>query len=67
MMPALAFALQALQVLPGLVSAGVDIAHLVNQTTTALGKMQAEKRDPTQEEWDALNEQIAGLRKELHS
>jgi len=34
------------------------IVNVVNQLRTTLAKMLADGRDPTQEEWDALNAQI---------
>lgn len=61
-MTALAFAIEAFNVLPGLISAGMDIVDFVNKTNTALTAMQAENRDPTDEEWEALNKVIEDLR-----
>ena len=57
---ALAFAIQALTQLPALIQAGADIARAVQETIAALQALQAEGRDPTQAEWDALNARIAG-------
>jgi len=51
---ALAFAMQALTLLPGLIQAGADVLALIQSTTTAMQAMHAEGRDPTQAEWDAL-------------
>lgn len=65
-MTAIAFALQAFQALPALIAAGKDIALIVKESTEALRAMQAENRDPSPAEWDALNKRIADLRAELH-
>lgn len=65
-MTAIAFAIQAFQVLPGLIAAGKDISVIVKESTDALRAMQAENRDPTQQEWDLLNARIAELRTDLH-
>lgn len=62
----LAYALQVLAVLPQLIAAGRSVASIVQDANTALAAMQAENRDPTPAEWDALNAQIAALRSELH-
>lgn len=68
MMPTvLMYALQVLQSLPTLLAAGQSVTTLVHQANDALAKMQAEKRDPTPEEWDALNSTISGLRDQLHN
>lgn len=66
-MPALAYAIELLTVLPNLISAGANVMQLVTDGKAKLEAMQAEKRDPTPAEWDALNAQIAALRKELHA
>ena len=60
-------ALQALSVVPQLVSAGAEVVNLTMDTITALEKMQAEKREPTPEEWEAINTRIAELRARLHA
>jgi hypothetical protein len=62
---ALALAIQALEVLPPLISAGADALGFIDSTTSALKVMQAENRDPTDTEWAALNAQIATLRLQL--
>lgn len=63
---ALAYAMQVLNILPGLMAAGHSVVELVTETNTALAKMQEEKRDPSPEEWDALNAKIEVLRGQLH-
>jgi hypothetical protein len=55
MAPALAFAIQALTLLPGIIQAGGEALALIQSTTSALQAMHGEGRDPTQAEWDALN------------
>jgi hypothetical protein len=66
-MGALAFAVQLLSSLPTLIQAGVDVTNLVKDSTDKLKGMQDEKRDPTPQEWDALNARIKALRDELHA
>ncbi len=56
MAPALMFAIQALTLLPGLIQAGAEVLCLIQITTTALHAMQAEGRDPTDDEWAALRQ-----------
>jgi hypothetical protein len=41
--------------IPDLVSVGTDLAQFVNREMDRIRQMIAENRDPTQEEWDALN------------
>ena len=62
---ALALAIQALEVLPTLISASAEALGFINSTTTALRTMQAQNRDPTDAEWAELNAQIATLRTQL--
>jgi hypothetical protein len=62
---ALALAIQALEVLPTLITASADALGFIDSTSSALKAMQAENRDPTDAEWAALNAQIATLRAEL--
>lgn len=61
-MTALAFAIEALNVLPGLISAGMDVVSFITKASDDLKKMQSEGRDPTDEEWDALNNVVQDLR-----
>lgn len=61
------YALQLLQALPGLIATGQNVMSIINQGTTALQNMVAEKRNPSEAEWDALNAVTAELRKQLHS
>lgn len=68
MTPAVAlYALQVLQALPTLIAAGQNIANLVSQSSAALNAMIAEKRNPSDAEWDALNAAIKALRDQLHA
>lgn len=55
---AIAFAVQALSALPSLIQAGAQVMQLIESTKAALQTMQAEQRDPTQAEWEALEAQI---------
>ncbi len=64
---ALLYAIQVLTQIPALVSTGQSVVGLVNQSSAALQSMVAEKRNPTDAEWDALNATTASLRKQLHS
>ncbi len=61
-MTALAYALQLLNSLPGLIEAGVDVYDMVTQANADLKKMQAEGRDPNADEWATLNAAIEDLR-----
>lgn len=62
-MPAVAYAIQLLGLLPQLIGAGQSVMTLINQGTSALQSMVAEKRDPTVAEWDALD----AMRDALHA
>jgi hypothetical protein len=62
---ALALAIQVLEVLPTLITAGADALGFIDSTTSALKAMQAEDRDPSDAEWADLNAQIATLRARL--
>ena len=64
---ALPYILQFLNMLPQLIATGQNVMGLVNSTTTAVQNMIAEKRDPTQAEWDALNAITNNLRAQLHA
>lgn len=64
---ALAFAVELLSSLPGLISAGVQVVDLIQNGQAKLKLFDAEKRDPTPAEWDELNASIAAKRKELHA
>ncbi len=63
----LAFAIELLGQVPALIAAGKDVVALAQSGHAALTAMQAENRDPTPAEWDALNAQIKALRDELHA
>ena len=66
-MPALAFAMQLLTSLPGLIAGGVQVVGLIEQGNAKLKQFADEKRDPTPAEWDTLNASIDEHRKQLHS
>ncbi len=65
-MDALSLALSVLTQLPSLISAGVNVIALVKNTEATITKAQAENRDPSPDEWLALNTQIEALRAQLH-
>ncbi len=67
MNPALLFAIQLFQSLPGLIAAGVEIKGLVDEYTAKLESMAAQKRDPSADEWLELNARIVSLRQKLHA
>jgi hypothetical protein len=48
------YAFQLLSLLPSLIEAGQSVVGLVNQGKDAIGKMIAENREPTLDEWVAL-------------
>jgi hypothetical protein len=63
----LAFAMQALEMVPLAIDAGTKLVSLVTSTTATIKRAQEEKRDILPEEWAAQDEEIARLRKELHA
>lgn len=63
----IAFAIQVLTQLLGLVPAATQAWQMVQDQRNALEKMRADNRDPTPEEWAALDAITDGLRKQLHS
>ena len=66
-MSALLFATTLLAELPALIAAGVEVVGLIEKGNAQLKQFADEKRNPTDAEWEALNESIASKRKELHS
>lgn len=65
-MSALAFVAQILGILPGLIQAGVEVTGFIQKYRDRIDEMATTGRDPTQQEWDELNAEIARLRGELH-
>lgn len=65
-MTAIAMALQLLNILPSLISAGIEVKGLIEEHSGKLQTMADEGRDPTEEEWESMNAQIAALRAQLH-
>ena len=61
----LSLALQVFQLLPGLISTGVQVEGVIASTIATLRKAQAENRDPTAEEWNALHIEIEAARDAL--
>lgn len=66
-MGSLVIATTVLQLLPSLIQAGIDVMDLINSTNGVITKAQAEGRDPTDSEWNALDAQISALRAKLNS
>jgi hypothetical protein len=64
---ALQYVLQLLNLLPSLIATGQSVMATVNQGTTALQNMIAEKRDPTAEEWAALDKMRDALHQQVQS
>ncbi len=63
----LMYMLQVLNAIPALIASGESVMGLVNKTTVAIQNMQAENRNPTDEEWADLHKEIDTLRAQLHS
>lgn len=61
------YASMAFDVVPKLIDAGMSIKAHVDETQAALKAMQDGNRDPTEQEWAALNAQVDALRAKLHS
>jgi hypothetical protein len=62
---AVGLALEVLKNLPGFVSAGMDVAGLIQTTINTIKSAQAQHRDPTDVEWDTIHHQIDALRSAL--
>jgi len=63
----LVYAMQLLSALPQVIAAGGSILQMVTDGNARLQAMAAENRNPTAEEWLALNTEIVALRSQLHS
>ena len=63
----LVYAIQLLSALPQVIAAGGSILQMVTDGNARLQAMAAENRNPTAEEWLALNTEIVALRSQLHS
>jgi hypothetical protein len=61
------YCLQILNTLPGLIAAGQSAMGLINAGTVAIQNMVAENRNPTPEEWAALDAIRDGLHKQIQS
>lgn len=66
-MPVLALATTVLELLPSLITAGVDVLSLIQNTSSVIKTAQSEGRDPTDDEWSTLDTQISALRAQLSS
>ena len=64
---AINFAIQIIEALLKVIPAISEAYKLASNSVTALKVMQAEGRDPTTEEWDALNATVQKLRDERPS
>lgn len=53
------YVLVALSAIAEILKAGGNAVVLIGQIQSTIGVLQAEKRDPTAAEWEALNAQIA--------
>lgn len=58
----LAYTLEILEALPVLINQGIDIYDLLVTSNAQIKKMQQENRNPTDAEWEALNDLIKTLR-----
>ncbi len=63
----LMYALQALNAIPTLIATGQNVMGMVNRTTVAMQNMQAENRNPTDQEWADLHKDIDAMRNQLHA
>ena len=61
------YAATAIDLIPKLLAAGMSIKEHIDETQAALKAMQDGNRDPTEQEWAALNAQVDALRAKLHS
>jgi len=66
-MGALGLAIQALQSLLTLLPLGQQLATEYSGIVTSLKAMQAEKRDPTDAEWAALDAAVSALEAQLQA
>lgn len=63
----LALAIAILEALPTLIGAGSEALTLIENGVASLKAMQAEGRDPTDAEWQAVNDLIAQLQAKIAS
>lgn len=61
------YALEILEALPALLPAGQGVLDMISGGTATLKAMIADNRKPTEDEWQALNDQTEALRQQLHS
>lgn len=64
MATAISLALTILTELPALIQAGVDVVGLINSTSATIKAAQDGNRDISDAEWNALDAQLADLRKQ---
>lgn len=63
----IAFALAILQALPTLIQAGDQALQLIEEGIASLQAMQAQNRDPTDAEWQAINDLVTQLQAKVAS
>ncbi len=66
-MTALAYLINLLTSLPGLIAAGINVKQLLDEHRAVLQGIQAQGRDPTPEEWANLDNRIKALQATLHA
>ncbi len=64
---AIGYAIQLLTQLPVLIMAGQEVLGLITKGADALKDMQLTGRDPTDAEWQELNDSIEALGQRLHA
>jgi uncharacterized alpha-E superfamily protein len=64
-MDAVTVALTVLQLLPSLVQTTTEVEQLIASTTTALQAAQSNGGQITDDQWNALNAQVAALQAQL--
>jgi len=64
---AIAYAIQGIQLIEQLISAGLEVSANLAKLRAQLGVFQAEKRDPTDAEWAAQDAEIKAKLAELNS
>lgn len=64
---AIEYALKVLEALKPLIDAGVDAYGLITETRQKLQEFRDQGRDPSQDEWDALDARISDLQGRLHA
>lgn len=66
-MGALEFGLLAMEIVPRIIAGASGAIQAFNNAKSVYQTLVREQRDPTPEEWDKLNAEIAALQNRLHS